>query len=103
MKRHGWTRISPKPGTCWTHWAHQDSGWQFRHCGHPTANWPYYFIDPASLRTVMSFNGLGFKSVEVCMNVIEGVISGTFKLTDDQCVDGIMRVMVTSFGKEIEP
>ena len=51
----------------------------------------------------MSFNGLGFKSVEVCMNVIEGVISGKFKLTDNECVDGIMRVMVTAFGEEIEP
>jgi len=51
---------------------------------------------------VVSFNGLGFKTVTVSMDVVERVLSGQLQLTNENCVENIMRVMVTSFGKEIE-
>jgi len=103
MKRDGWTRLSKPGSSCWAHWVHEASTWQVRHCGHPTANWPYYLIDPGSLCTVVSFNGLGFKTVAVSMDVVERVLAGQLQLTNENCVENIMRVMVTSFGKEVKP
>lgn len=31
-----------------------------KHCGHPTANWPYYVLDPDG-RTMIARNGHGFR------------------------------------------
>lgn len=52
-----WTRI--RPG----YWRHV-SGWEARHCGHPTANWPYYLLAPDG-RMVVSEAGYGFKTIKL--------------------------------------
>ena len=101
MKRQGWTRLSQPGDKCSTRWVHDASHWQLRHCGHPTANWPYYLINPTSLCTVVSFNGKGFKTIEVCMNAVEGVLSGAFILTNADCVEGIERIMITANGEPV--
>lgn len=38
-QRRGWERLR---GGCGGIWRHVASGWVVRHCGHPTALWPYY-------------------------------------------------------------
>lgn len=40
--REGWERLSQPGDKCRAHWRHTASGWEVFHCGHPTANWPYY-------------------------------------------------------------
>lgn len=101
MKRQGWTRLSQPGNKCRTHWVHDASNWQLRHCGHPTANWPYYLINPTSLCTVVSFNGLGFKTLAVSMDAVEGVLSGAFTLTSEECVYGIERILITADGRVV--
>jgi hypothetical protein len=42
----GWIRTDPKPwGELAARWAGPD-GWELRHCGHPTAHWPWALYDP---------------------------------------------------------
>ena len=44
-----WTRLpgfSPR-NTCGVIWVHR-SGWKVRHCGHPTALWPWYGVPPGA-------------------------------------------------------
>lgn len=58
--RPGWIRLSAPGDKCGAHWLHTSSDWQIRHCGHPTANWPYYAIDPDHpTRATVTHNGLG--------------------------------------------
>ncbi len=40
--RPNWTRIRGGTGGEWQH----ASGWTVHHCGHPTANWPYFAAPP---------------------------------------------------------
>lgn len=42
-QRPGWERLRPGCGGVWRHVA---SGWLVKHCGHPTALWPYYAHRP---------------------------------------------------------
>ncbi len=42
-----WTRLPGVGGKCGATFLHK-SGWRVRHCGHPTAIWPYYGIPPNS-------------------------------------------------------
>jgi hypothetical protein len=85
-------------GATWRH----ASGWQLEHCGHPTANWPYSLRDPDHPRDcVVSFNGMGFKTVAVAKRVIEGIVEGRLTVTDDSCVRGVRRVLVTASGAEV--
>jgi len=44
-QRKGWERLRGGTGGVWRHIA---SGWIVRHCGHPTALWPYYGKRPGS-------------------------------------------------------
>jgi hypothetical protein len=100
MNRKGWTRLSRPGDKCGTHWLHEASGWRLRHCGHPTANWPYYLVEPTKGETVVSFNGLGFKKLEVCMQVVEDVLSGSFKVVDlgpESC----LTINATTMGKPV--
>jgi len=57
-----WVRLS-RPGrkldACWLH---KPSGWKVHHCGHPTANWPYYAEHPdrpGKPNWILSGEGLG--------------------------------------------
>lgn len=42
-QRAGWERLAGGTGGVWRHVA---SGWLVKHCGHPTALWPYYGQHP---------------------------------------------------------
>ena len=93
MKRDGWTRLSPPGRKCDTWWRHDATGWEIRHCGHPTANWQYYATDSRHPETVkVTHNGLGFYSLLHAFECIDGVISGRYETTDENCVDGIRRM-----------
>jgi len=47
-RRPRWERLSAAGDKCGSHWRHT-SGWEIRHCGHPTALWPYMLTDPAGV------------------------------------------------------
>lgn len=83
--RPGWERLSPpnnKIGAMWKH----SSGWTVEHCGHATANWPYFLIDPRRPdHTTVSFNGLGFKNLEAAMITVESLAAGLAKTTTENC------------------
>lgn len=56
-----WERFAPScpgKGATYVH----TTGWVVRHCGHPTANWPYEVIDPGGGSHVRT-NGYGFRTV----------------------------------------
>lgn len=98
--RAGWTRLS-QPGdklrACWEH----VSGWQVRHCGHPTANWPYYAIDPAEpCRTVVTHNGHGFRTLLIACEQVEAVLAGAMVATNEWCTDGVRRIIPPSMVGE---
>lgn len=43
----GWTRLTdPKRGTVAQAHIHEATGWKLVHCGHPTALYPWYLVDP---------------------------------------------------------
>ncbi len=57
----GFVRLG-RAGKTSTHLLHVSSGWEIRHCGHPTANWPYYLVDPSAPdEIVIAPNGRGFR------------------------------------------
>jgi hypothetical protein len=86
-------------GQTWEH----TSGWKVVHCGHPTANWPYYLGAPADHEldgdTIVSFNGLGFRFLDVAQTVAELVHNGAAVVTRDRCVGGVARVLLQANGE----
>lgn len=69
--RAGWTRLSPRGAmTCCGHFRHT-SGWEILHCGHPTANWPYYLVAPDG-RKYVAPHGHGFRLLADAMQMVEG-------------------------------
>jgi hypothetical protein len=65
-----------------------------RHCGHPTANWPYYAIDPRHPDcTVVTHNGLGFRTLHDGCEAVEAVLRGDMVNTDEWCVAGVLRII----------
>ena len=95
MKRNGWTRLSdPKRDSKASHWRHDPSGWALRHCGHATAIWPFYAVDPAHpSASTMTHNGLGFRTLEDGMQAIEDVLAGVLVATDDRCGPSTRRIL----------
>lgn len=55
-----WTRVSSGSDPKFDTERHM-SGWEVRHCGHPTANYPFLIVSPCG-RSIVSFNGMGFTS-----------------------------------------
>lgn len=85
--RAGWKKLSP-PGSSKTanHYRHV-SGWELRHCGHPTANYPWYAVDPSHPETVtVTHNGKGFRLLIEAQIAVEGVVAGRLRTTDENCV-----------------
>lgn len=75
------------------------SGWEARHCGHPTANWPYWLLDPAHPdATTVSYSGHGFRNSGVAMDVVEAILAGRATTTDEDCADGVRRVPELTAG-----
>ena len=56
-QRPGWTRIR---GGCGGLWLFHRTGYRVRHCGHPTAIWPYHGETPDNAM-VFAPNGRGFQ------------------------------------------
>jgi hypothetical protein len=83
----GWTRLGDRSTKIGAVYAHE-SGWSVRHCGHPTANWPYYAVDPsdaADSRYAVTHNGKGFRTAQLAMEAVEGVLAGTIINTIEGC------------------
>ena len=51
-------------------WCHVPSGWVTRHCGHPTALWPYYVEHPDQPSTIVVSVNLGWKTAAVAREAI---------------------------------
>jgi hypothetical protein len=77
-----------------------------RHCGHPTANYPYYLVSPEPRLagcTVVSFNGMGFCRLGIAMEVVERIVAGEAEVTRRRCVPGVARIIgVTADGENVE-
>jgi hypothetical protein len=93
-KRPGWTRLSEPGRKLDAKWIHDASGWIVRHCGHPTANWPYHATDPAfPERCVVTHNGYGFRTLlDACM-AVEAVLRGELVATNEWCLDHVRRLV----------
>lgn len=92
-----WTRYGRGTATRYVH----ASGWVVRHCGHGTANWPYYLIPPEGHPCdgiVVSHNGLGFRTAEAARGVVVEIVSGNLKPTRNNCAPGIARVLRDASG-----
>lgn len=82
---------------------HHPSGWSAIHCGHPTANWPYFLQHRRRRLPVVSFNGYGFKTIAAAKLVIDGILAGRIQVTRKNCNPNIARTAnATAFGKIIE-
>lgn len=81
----GWIKIHDHGlHGCGNGWAHE-SGWQVWHCGHPTANWPYFAAPPGYGHTCPQGNmlltggiglGLAFRTLRLAQEAVERVIAG---------------------------
>jgi hypothetical protein len=62
--RPGWRKIQDgNYGGCGAVWEHH-TGWKVIHCGHPTANYPYYGESPDG-KEIMLAGGIG-KGMAFC-------------------------------------
>lgn len=76
---NGWSRTSdPRAGTLSQSFEHV-SGWRLVHCGHPTANWPWYLSDPARPGTpVVSWGGRAFRTMRAAFAAFSLIEGGAF-------------------------
>ena len=89
MKPSSWTRLTTGFPPSYSH----PNGYEVHHCGHQTANYPYYLVTPAGLM-VVSHNGHGFVRAAWAQEVAEGLASGRFTATNDGCVrPSLLRVL----------
>jgi len=51
------------------------SGWQIRHCGHPTAHWPWYALAPTGER-VCSESGFAWRKLAEAHEHVDQAIAG---------------------------
>lgn len=66
-----WERLSAPGDKCGAYWRHE-SGWSVRHCGHPTANYPYYGIPPRDgEEMLLAPNGRGFRLLKDALRAVE--------------------------------
>jgi hypothetical protein len=54
---------------------HDATGWEVHHCGHPTANWPWYAISPEG-ESVASDGGYAWRKLDVARTHIEELVAG---------------------------
>lgn len=50
---------------------HRPSGWIVCHCGHPTANYPYYIVTPNGGVHIYAPNGRGFQNLAIAKQFVE--------------------------------
>lgn len=66
-----WVRHAGAFGKLDTVHVHTRSGWQVRHCGHPTANFPYLIVTSDGEQLVNPVNGRGFQRLELAKEFVE--------------------------------
>jgi hypothetical protein len=71
-RRSGWTRLRSGCAGIWRH----DSGWVVRHCGHPTALWPYYGVPPGGGEMLLAPSGHGFQTLALAQAAVEARTTG---------------------------
>ena len=61
-----WSRIPgpPELGSKGVIHVHNASQMRVHHCGHPTANFPYYILDVVGARRILAANGRGFQQLK---------------------------------------
>lgn len=75
--RAGWVRLSPPGDKLSAHWRHHASGFEVRHCGHPTANWPYYVEHPSRPGVMLvTESRFGFRRLAEAQAAVEGLAGG---------------------------
>lgn len=78
------------------------SGWRITHCGHATAMWPYYLTAPRGTACIVSHNGRGFKSRQICKEIVSKILAGVYRITTENCCPNIATVEnVTATGELI--
>ncbi len=66
-----WQKIrSGNHGGCGAVWEHA-SGWQLIHCGHPTANFPWYGVSPDGRERLIHPNGMAFRLLRDAKAAVE--------------------------------
>lgn len=94
----GWERLSPPGNKLRAYWRHK-SGFVVQHCGHPTANWPYYIVDPEHpTRCLMTHNGLGFRTLAVAREAVEALVAGQIRATNERCGPSTRRLENVFYG-----
>ena len=58
---------------------HTPSRMQVHHCGHPTANFPYFILDIQNERRILAPNGRGFQRLNEAKQHVEHLHNGTSK------------------------
>ena len=97
-RRSDWQRLSAPGDKCSAHWAHPNSGWEVLHCGHPTANWPYWLREPNRRdgRIVVSHNGRGFRTLADAFAAVNGVLDESLVVSDPHGDDAPLRIVSVS-------
>jgi hypothetical protein len=54
---------------------HDATGWEIHHCGHPTANWPWYAISPSG-EHFASDGGYAWRTLGKAHEHVEDLIAG---------------------------
>ena len=83
-----WKRIpGVDGGSCGARWLLGDTGWFVQHCGHPTANWPYYGVSPHGAGMLTMPNGRGFQHLKDAQDAVVKAAEleyGEFILANDK-------------------
>lgn len=75
--RVGWTRVTPPGQKLHALWRHDSTSLEVRHCGHPTALYPYFAIDPSDRATmIVTHNGHGFRDLLEAFEQVEAMLRG---------------------------
>lgn len=69
-QRPGWQRIRGGCGGIWRH----SSGWIVKHCGHPTALWPYYGVSPTGDMLINQQSKRAFRRLVDAQAAIEAML-----------------------------
>lgn len=96
--REGWERLG-RPGKLDAVYRHTETGWEIRHCGHPTAIRPYYAVHPDHPDIlVVAFNCIAFTRLSVALDYVEAAIDGDLVVSDDARAQaaGVLRLTTPS-------
>lgn len=82
-----WIKIAGDRRTKHAVYEHIYSGWKICHCGHATALWPFYLVDPAHPQIfIVSHNNRGFHNLAAAKAAVIYILCGRATVTDG-CVN----------------